>query len=956
MSGITSGVGLASGINSQQIIDQLMAIETRPKTQVQTRIRAFQLQQAAILDINSRLTRLRDAGKFFRDNKTFDLMKAISGDDKVLTASASAGAAPGTYQFIVDRLVTAQQSLSTGWSSKDTAVNATSFSFESAKARLDTDVSLADLNGGTGIARGKIVVTDSAGKSATIDLSKAGTVNDVLDAINNNGTAAVSASVYDGKFIIKDNAGGTGNVIVADAQGYTTASSLGIKGSAVAGASITGSDVYSLARGTSLASLNDGNGISIKPVNTDTGYNFSITVTGPGGPKTVNVNLSDVFKNETVDGKTTLVKKEGAVSTIGGVLDRINQALDAQGLSSVRAEITSDGKKLRINDASGTSTIAVAENGGTTAADLGLVGSASNTLNGTRLLAGLNSVMGKSLNGGKGIDGDGFVNFTTRDGFSFSVGGIVSQLSLDQIKKNIEDASGTTAGGKSRLTVSLNTQGTGLVITDNTGGNGKLIIEGTSGADTAASLKISTGAAGVASSTINSGNLQKQYISSATLVSSLNGGKGIGTGSFKITDGFGTSATVDIGDDTKTIADLVDEINSRGLKIKASINDQGDGIVIAESVAGGSPAGTSKMKIEDSTGSVAKALNLVGTASGVGASNKIDGSYERKIAFDATDTLANIVAKINAAAPGVNASVINDGSGATPFRLSFTSTGTGTAGRMIIDGGTTDLGLKTLENGQDARVFYGSTDPAKAVLITNSSNTLDNVISNVKIDLKSASTTPVSLTISSDYDSMKADISSFVAAFNDVISRIDSQSSYNSDTQAKGPLLGDTTLLSLRSALYSAVQGESTGVTTRYTRLTQVGVKVGAGGKLTLDEDALRTAINTDPAAVEALFTAHTAAPASTDVNAPVTKTTYSQLGVPGILEELSKKYVDSVDGVLTSKNKSLDNQISVSNKRIAALDDRLAQKRARLEAQFAAMEKAISQLQSQQGALSSIK
>ena len=47
------------------------------------------------------------------------------------------------------------------------AIGATSFTFEGAQARLDRDVSLADLNGGQGIARGKISITDSAGHAAT---------------------------------------------------------------------------------------------------------------------------------------------------------------------------------------------------------------------------------------------------------------------------------------------------------------------------------------------------------------------------------------------------------------------------------------------------------------------------------------------------------------------------------------------------------------------------------------------------------------------------------------------------------------------------------------------------------------------------------------------------------------------------------------------------------------------
>ena len=54
---------------------------------------------------------------------------------------------------------------------------------------------------------------------------------------------------------------------------------------------------------------------------------------------------------------------------------------------------------------------------------------------------------------------------------------------------------------------------------------------------------------------------------------------------------------------------------------------------------------------------------------------------------------------------------------------------------MVIDTNGFDLGLETLETGTDARVFLGSTDPAKAILLQSSTNTMDQVISGVTIDL-----------------------------------------------------------------------------------------------------------------------------------------------------------------------------------------------------------------------------
>jgi flagellar hook-associated protein 2 len=940
MSGITSSTGLFSGINSQQLIEQLLALEARPKTSAQQRVAQFQLQQTSYLDLNSRLSSLKATAKIFKDSKIFQSMAATSANDKVLTATASAGAAPGTYSFLVDRLVSAQQMLSKGFASKDAAQGATSITVESAQARLDKDLSLSDLNGGAGITRGKLSVTDSQGKIATIDLTKAATVDDVLNAINNNGTASVTASVVDGKFVVKDNAGG--NIQVANSPGSTTASSLGIAGSGAG--TITGSTVYYLSRDTALSSLNDGNGVYIKSATGTGGSQFSIKVNGTS----VAVNLGDVYTSTDTnnDNVLELNKVKGAVTTVGGVLDRINEALTGAGFTTVKASI-SDSNSLAISDSNGTATMEIVDGADGTAASLGLKGSATADLGGTRVLAGLKTVMAGSLNGGKGLAGDGVLSFKLKDGSTFAVT-VGNSDSLDQIAQIIQNASGAVSGSP-KLKVSINSKGTGLSLVDSTTGSDNLTITGTNGSDTAASLGISTGSSGTTEGKVDSGNLQRQYISKATLVSQLNGGKGIGTGTFRISDSFGTVGVVDIGDDTKTVGELIDEINSRGLKIRASLNAKGDGIQIAEDVGTGS-AGTTKIKIEDATGSVAKNLSINKEATGVGASNVIDGSAEKTITLAATDSISDIASKINSAVAGISATVINDGAGSTPFRLSLSSNSTGRAGRVIIDSGTLDLGLRTLDTGEDSRVFFGSTDVSKAVLLTSSSNTLDNVVSNVKIDLKGVDSNPVSLTVASDSSKIEASINDFLKSFNTIVDRIDAGSTYNGETNRRGPLFGDTTSQGIRDTLYRTLQAEAKGLNGRYRRLLDIGVEVGSGGTLKLNTDRLRKALSEDPAAVEALFTTKTESKTSS-----AEKREYTSLGAMGSFEVLADLYTDSVSGTLTKRNQSLDDLIKSQNSRITDIDARIERKRATLQGQFLAMEKAIAQLQTQQSSISQI-
>lgn len=955
MSGITSGIGIFSGINTSQLIEQLLAVASRPKQYAQSRLAQLQLQQAAYLDINSKLGALKTAVTDLRVKKAFQATRADSSDSDVLSATSTTGAAAGTYRFIVDRLVSSQQLLSRGFADRDSsAVGADSFTFESAHARLDRDVSLSDLNNGDGVTRGKVVITDKSGATSTVDLSRAATVGDVIDAINANGTARVSASVRDGKFIITDTSGGTGTLRVSNATGFSTATSLGIEATST-GTAITGSSVYALNANTTLASLNDGTGVSI-PSGVGAS-SFSINVNGT----VVQVNLGDVY--ETVDNE--LVVTSGAVSTLGGAMERINDALSDAGLTTVTASVASDGARLRLVDTAGASTITVTEGTDSTAADLGLVGTtATGTLTGKRVLAGLNSTLASSLRGGQGIGGDGVLYFTARDGTNFSVT-LTGDESLDEMTRAIETASGTGTNGSPRVSVTVNETGNGLSITDNTGSTtSNLFITGNSGSDTAAALGISTGGTGVgggtgiAAAVKDSGNLQHRYLSRATQVSSLNGGAGIGTGKFRITDATGRTATVDIDSDTKSLGQLIDEINSRALDVEAEVNETGDGIIIRDTSTGG----TTKIKIEDETGTVAKNLKLAGQAEGVGADNYIDGSYESTVEFDAGDTLKDIADKINAAGAGVSASIVRDGSGATPYRLSISSRSTGSAGRFVFDTGGFDLGLRSLDAGNDARVFFGSTDPSDALLLSSTTNTLDNVIDGVSIDLKTISDEAVTLTVARDDAGIEASVNLFISAFNTVVDRINSQTSYNSEANRGGPLLGDSTALQMKATLFSTVQSGARGVSGRYQRLAEIGVTVGSGGKLELDSAKLREALATDPTAVEALFTTRTAEDDSQQdlgdgitANNPNAGDSFSALGITSLIEQLTTRYLDSSDGLLTLRKRTLDDQIKAQNNRIAAFDARLEDRRAILQRQFLGMERAIGQLQSQQQALGSL-
>lgn len=943
MSGITSGVGLFSGIDSKSIIEQLLALEGRTKLVTQRRGVELKSRQAVFLDLKNAMASLGTAATKFRTDKTFQAARATSSDTDVLSATARAGATAGTYTFLVDRVVSTQQVLSRGFADRNaTAIGATDLIFEPAAARLDRDTPLSEFNGGAGIQRGKIRITDAAGGEAVVDLSRVTNLSEVLDAINGQSTAHVTAKADGNHLVLTDTSGaGSGRLTVADVSGYTTASSLGIAGQASTtgpGGTLNGSSVFYLSGASTLASLNDRTGVRLNTAAGTGTKDFTIS-TRDGSSLAI-----DIGAMYDADGKLTAA----AVGDLAGVISRIN----GQSNGKVTASINAAGTGLKLVDnTTGSGSFEVVDSSGA-AADLRIAGSgtgAGDVINGARLIASLNSSLLSSVGGGTGLGG-ATIAVTNRAGSSFTVS-VNPDGSLSDVISAISDQTGGT------VTAALNSSGTGLVLTDSTGSTASNLIIGGAAAET---LGISTGMAGVAEASVKGQRIQKRYISGATTLASLNNGLGIGTGTFEITDSTGKVQSVTVGDSQKTVADLIALINSRGLDVTARVNDNGDGIVIEENSG---VNGSVKIAVRDANGAVARSLGLVAEAAGTGSSNKIVGSFEKKISISATDTLDSALTKINSARAGVRAAIINDGSGATPFRLTLTSESSGAGGEFTLDPGSLDLGLSTLSAGRDARIILGGGDPARGVLLSSGSNTFDGVINGVRIDATSRSEEQVTVSVTQDTAAIESAVNAFATAFNTIIRKIDNATSYDQTTDKRGPLLGDSTVEIMRSAIYNAVNSKATGVTGRYQVLSQVGVSIGASGEMVINSDRLRSALSTDPAAVEQLFSARVQITEESTEIAPGVRVLdntstpkFSSLGVAEIVGRLAEKYTASTTGIFARVDQSLQSQVKLAENRTAELDARLEQRRVVLERQFLAMETVIGKMQTQSSALSSIR
>ncbi len=185
---ISMTTGIFSGLDTGQIIEQLMAMERRPLEQLSQKKASYEAKISSYGSLSSALSSLRATLDSLKQDSIFS-MSATTSDSSVFTVSASSSAAEGSYNIKVEDLA-ASQSLY-------------SISFGSSSSKV------ADLSA---VASQKIKVQVGSGTAAEITIdSSNNTLSGIRDAINNAG-AGVRASVLkeNDKFVIDS----TNNVIV----------------------------------------------------------------------------------------------------------------------------------------------------------------------------------------------------------------------------------------------------------------------------------------------------------------------------------------------------------------------------------------------------------------------------------------------------------------------------------------------------------------------------------------------------------------------------------------------------------------------------------------------------------------------------------------------------------------------------------------------------------------------
>lgn len=298
--------------------------------------------------------------------------------------------------------------------------------------------------------------------------------------------------------------------------------------------------------------------------------------------------------------------------------------------------------------------------------------------------------------------------------------------------------------------------------------------------------------------------------------------------------------------------------------------------------------------------------------------------------------IGDIVAAFNAEGTGVTASAVNVGTAAAPvYKLQLTGSETGEDNTFTVAVGNAAAGesltSQELRAASDATITLFPGTPG-ATPVTSTTNTFSGLLTGVDVTVSAETEEPVTLTVARDSKAMSTLAQNLVTNLNLVLSEITSRTTSGTGTAADGSsivtaglLSGDTTIRLLQQQLLAAGSTSADG-----TDVASMGIVLGKDGTFTFDAEKFAAAYTADPAAVQAV----------------VQK-------IAGTLDSAAKDASDPTDGTLTTSLKVREDEVKDLTDRIASWDDRLATRRAALVKTYAAMEVAMSKMQSTSNFLS---
>lgn len=350
-----------------------------------------------------------------------------------------------------------------------------------------------------------------------------------------------------------------------------------------------------------------------------------------------------------------------------------------------------------------------------------------------------------------------------------------------------------------------------------------------------------------------------------------------------------------------------------------------DDSVAAASVSTGATEGNYSIKVDD-VGAYPTSLSTASWTAASGAARTYQlyiGSSPYTVT-PADNSASSIAQAINAQfGDQVRATVVNVGSAGTPdLRISL-------QGAKLAD---TPLDIRYA--GQSLQTAQTQGRPAQYV-VNGSGNTVTSntrsvsLSSGVNVTLVSSSATPVDITVTRSTSALSDALSTFATAYNDAVDELDSQRG-----QSGGALQGQ----SLINQLSQSLSGMSTytSAVTGVSGLVDLGLELGADGKLTFNSFALIAADLVNPSGVTSFL--------GTADGGGFLKTATDLMNG---LENSTTGLIKTSETALSSQISDLDNTIADKQSKVDDLQLQLQDQMAKADALISSMEQQYSYISS---------
>ena len=281
-------------------------------------------------------------------------------------------------------------------------------------------------------------------------------------------------------------------------------------------------------------------------------------------------------------------------------------------------------------------------------------------------------------------------------------------------------------------------------------------------------------------------------------------------------------------------------------------------LATAQSLASGAFSATTETL---GTGTLTISLGTVtydSVAGSVTGFTQKSGTSAVSVVIDSSNnTLTGVRDALNAASAGLNASVVNDGSG---YRLVIQSNTTGAENAISIsvddtgDSNSTDnAGLSQLAFNESAANILQTGSGADAAIkingldVTSPSNTVSGAVEGVSFMLKKITSSAATVAITKDTAKATAGMNGLINGFNQLNAELNSLTAYNAAASRSSVLTGDATLRNLASNVRASLNAAVANSGGQYSTLAELGITTNViDGSLSLNNTKFAAILEND--------------------------------------------------------------------------------------------------------------